>query len=215
MKQKIITQLKTIVYILLPLIGGGWVGVSCSEENNEVNEYENWQQRNDAFFASLEDSLTNCSGTWVKIKSYSKTPEGGKNTEYIYVKKLEDHKATETESPLYNDSVRVSYQGRLMPTKQPLNGTGFEDGKVFDSTVYGKYNVKTNATTRFKGSSLVSGFITALLNMRRGDTWLVYIPYDLAYGSSASGSNIPAYSTLIFKMTLYDFAAEGKALADM
>ena len=61
---------------------------------------------------------------------------------------------------------------------------------------------------------MIPGFTTALLKMKKGDTWLVYIPYALAYGSSASGS-VPAYSTLIFKMTLYDYAAEGVALQNM
>jgi FKBP-type peptidyl-prolyl cis-trans isomerase FklB len=152
----------------------------------------------------------------MKIKSYSKNPSltVGNNTDCIYVRILENHDAVETESPLTNDSVRVSYQGRLMPTKQPINGTSFEDGKVFDSTVYGVYNIKTNATARFKVSAMIPGFTTALLKMKKGDTWLVYIPYALAYGSSASGS-VPAYSTLIFKMTLYDYAAEGVALQNM
>jgi FKBP-type peptidyl-prolyl cis-trans isomerase FklB len=216
MMNRLLKQLKRLVYILLPIIGGGMAGVSCSENDATVNEYENWQARNDAFFASLEDSLANGSGKWMKIKSYSKNPSltVGNNTDCIYVRILENHDAVETESPLTNDSVRVSYQGRLMPTKQPINGTSFEDGKVFDSTVYGVYNIKTNATARFKVSAMIPGFTTALLKMKKGDTWLVYIPYALAYGSSASGS-VPAYSTLIFKMTLYDYAAEGVALQNM
>jgi FKBP-type peptidyl-prolyl cis-trans isomerase FklB len=65
---------------------------------------------------------------------------------------------------------------------------------------------------RFKVSGLVNGFATAMLHMHRGETWLVYIPYSLGYGSSVSNSLIPAYSTLIFKVTLHEFAREGKAL---
>ena len=47
--------------------------------------------------------------------------------------------------------------------------------------------------------------------MHRGDHWLVYIPYALAYGSTKS-ETIPAYSTLIFNLTLIDFAPIGQSL---
>ena len=160
------------------------------------------------FFASCGKDET----PTVDVYENSKTPGSEKSGDCIYVKILEEKKPGETESPMFNDSVRISYEGRLMPTKQPLNGTKFEDGKVFDTTVYGAYDARTNATVRFKVSGLVNGFATAMLHMHRGETWLVYIPYSLGYGSSVSNSLIPAYSTLIFKVTLHEFAREGKAL---
>ena len=46
--------------------------------------------------------------------------------------------------------------------------------------------------------------VARLMRMHRGDRWRVYIPYQLAYGSSAR-SSIPAYSTLIFDLQLEDF----------
>ena len=42
---------------------------------------------------------------------------------------------------------------------------------------------------------------TALQDMHVGDLWEVYIPWNLAYGSSASGST-PKYSDLIFELYL-------------
>lgn len=182
---------------------------ACSETDDEVNDYENWEARNEVFFAALEDSLANGSGTWMKIKNYSKNPSElvGSNLDYIYVKVLKTgyEKASETESPLFNDSVRISYIGRLMPSeKEP-------EGYVFDSTVFGNYDLKTNSTRDFKVSELVGGFVTAMIHMHRFETWQLYIPWKLGYGSSDSGI-IPAYSTLIYTVTLYDFAAEGYAL---
>jgi FKBP-type peptidyl-prolyl cis-trans isomerase FklB len=209
MKDRMLKRLKAVFYILLPLIGGGWAGVSCSEDDATVDEFENWQVRNDIFFASLEDSLANGQGTWKKYKVFSKDPaEGtGAQTDYIYVKVIPTgYETTDTVSPLFNDSVRVSYQGRLIPSDETKN----PGGKIFDGTVYGKYDVRTNATVCFKVSGMLKGFTTALLHMHRGDTWRVYIPYDLGYGSACQTS-IPAYSTLIFDMTLYDIAEEGKA----
>ena len=50
---------------------------------------------------------------------------------------------------------------------------------------------------------VVDGFSTALQNMVEGDRWIVYIPYQLGYGSSEvasiRGTN---YSTMRFDITL-------------
>lgn len=182
--------------------------VACSESDDDPDEYEDWQIRNDIFFASLEDSLAQGNGAWKKLKSFAKNPSTsvGSNTDYIYYKVIKTgYEIADTVSPLYNDSVCVSYVGRQLPT------TSYPEGYIFDSTVFGPYDLKTNATKKFKVSQLVDGFATAMLYMHRYDTWRIYIPYALGYGSTTSGS-IRAYSTLIFDVTLYDFAEEGHAM---
>jgi len=45
--------------------------------------------------------------------------------------------------------------------------------------------------------------------MHKGDHWRVTIPYQLAYGETASGV-IPAYSTLVFDIWLTDFWTKTK-----
>lgn len=206
--------MKNHFIIFLTVMTMGLLGLSsCTEDTGEVDQYANWQERNDQFFATLEDSLANGSGTWKKIKCFSKSADSipGKNTDYIYVKVIPTgFETTDTMRPLFNDSVRVSYQGRIISTEVANSS----DGKIFDGTVYGDYNVKTNATARFKVSGAVLGFTTALLHMHRGDTWRVYIPYALGYGA-ASQTGLPAYSTLIFDMTLYAIAPEGTALPNI
>ncbi len=189
-----------LLALLSPLL------TACSEEDDTVNDYENWEHRNAAFFATLEDSLKNDANSWMKFKSYSKNPADsvGTNYDYIYVRVVKTgyEQTTDTESPMFNDSVAISYEGRLMPSdKEP-------EGYLFDSSVYGSYNLKTNAIRKFIVSGMVDGFTTALLRMHRFDTWRVYIPYTLGYGTVDNGT-IPAYSTLIFTITLYEFAAEG------
>jgi len=214
-KQNILKQLKRVLYILIPLIGGGLVGVSCSEEDNTVDEYANWQERNEAFIVSLAtDSLLspNSNPQWTRIKSYSLDEAvEGNPSDYIYVKIIS--KGTGTESPMYTDSVRVSYEGRLIPTDSyPL-------GYVFDTTAGSTYDPATNATVKFQMvtsggvENLVSGWITALMHMHRGDHWRIFIPYQLGYGNTdKSTSGIPPYSTLIFDLTLVDFAPAGHAM---
>jgi len=65
-------------------------------------------------------------------------------------------------------------------------------------------------TVTLSPSKSVDGFTTAVMNMHIGDRWKVYIPYQLGYGTSTpSNSTIPAYSTLIFDITLVAYSRAG------
>lgn len=180
---------------------------SCGEEDNTVEEYANWQATNDNFFNHLSDSVkalleADPSRTdWKRLKTWSKSDElTGTNADYIivHVEKEGDATTQGTGCPLYTDTVTVSYTGRLLPSPS------YPAGYVFDRTFYGEYDPETSATTDFSVSEVGDGFTTALLNMRRGDRWKVYIPYQLAYRNVDNG-NIPACSTVIFDLILTDF----------
>lgn len=182
---------------------------SCSEEDDTVEEFPNWQARNDAFFNSLTDSVLNllelnpARTDWKRIKSWSKSDSiEGSNSDYIIVKVIEEGDAASA-TPLYTDTVTVHYLGRLLPS------VSYPYGYVFDQSYYGNYYDDVSkplqmAIGNSRGNMLVDGFATALQHMRRGDHWMVYIPYQLGYGSQ-SQTGVPAYSTLIFDLRLVDF----------
>ena len=194
---------------------------SCSESTSSEDEYANWKERNELFLASVvNDSLhsPDSQSQWKRIKCFSldENTEGTIN-DYIYVRVVghasqRDEEVSnasqldETGCPAYTDSVRVSYQGRLIPT------ASYPEGKIFDSTVYGAYNDKTNSSTKFRVASLTAGFSTALQHMHRGDHWRIYVPAALGYGESGSGTSIPGYSVIIFELTLIDFSPVGEAM---
>ena len=185
------------LFTLLPLF------TSCSEEASEEEEYANWKERNEQFLASLvNDSLKQHNWQRIKLFSLDPTTEGAAS-DYIYVKKISYGNGTET--PIYTDSVRVVYQGRIIPSKS------YPKGFVFDGTVFGEYSVKTAYTTRQLVSNTILGYATALQNMHKGDYWRVYIPSELGYGTS-DYSTIPGYSILVFDMTLIDFSPVGEAM---
>lgn len=173
---------------------------SCSEEDSTTDEFANWQERNAAM---TEQWAAN--SMLRKIRVYTQddsTP--GKNSDYIYVQVLES--GDDAESPLYTDTARVAYRGRLIPT------TNYTNGYVFDETYIGDFSWHTAgmSTMSIGGGStgVVSGFATALMNMHKGDRWLVYIPYQLGYNSSSQGS-VTAYSNLIFDIALLDYWHQG------
>lgn len=176
--------------------------VACSEDENIVDEYENWQERNDTYFATLADSLARGRSAWTRLKNFSlDQATEGQQTDYVYMKKLVG--GTGDESPRYTDSVRVAYQGRLIPT------VSHPQGYVFDTTIYGDFDLKTAATAKFLTSGLVDGFATAVMHMHQGERCRIYIPYKLGYNATEK-TGVPAYSTLIFDIALIDFSPAGQ-----
>ena len=83
------------------------------------------------------------------------------------------------------DKVTTHYTGR------------FIDGKVFDSSV------ERGQPATFGVNQVIKGWTEALKLMPEGSKWVLYIPYDLAYGERGQ-SSIPPYSTLIFDIELID-----------
>ena len=183
---------------LLPL--GGIVG-ACSEEDTTEDEFANWQERNEG--TTDRWAVLAGNGTYRKILTYTKdaSAQGLTNSDYIYVEVLENGDATE--SPLYTDTVRVAYRGRLIPS------TSYSEGYVFDQTFLGDFDWKTASVYKTAVSGVVTVFTTALMNMHVGDRWRVYIPYQLGYGTSQQGT-IPAYSNLIFEIALQKFWHPGE-----
>jgi FKBP-type peptidyl-prolyl cis-trans isomerase FklB len=177
----------------------------CSESSSEEDEYANWQERNELYLAAVANDSLKKPG-WLRMKCFSldENTEGAVS-DYVYAKVIASGDET-SERPAYTDSVRVSYQGRLIPT------ASYPEGKVFDGTVYGTYNDKTNSSTKFRVAGLTAGFSTALQHMHRGDHWRIYVPAALGYGESGSGTAIPGHSVIIFELTLIDFSPAGQAL---
>lgn len=178
---------------------------SCSETDDENTEFADWQNRNEAYFMEkytdvLEKKAAGATNVDT-VRCYSKMPGTKVPTGFIIVEKL--NTGTGTVSPIQTDSVRIHYRGYLMPSDSYQ--TKMDDGTIvgyqFDSSWVGDYDLALmNPYTGVTGA-FIDGFTTALLNMRDGDRWRVYIPQQLGYGESAQ-TGIPAFSTLVFDLTL-------------
>lgn len=89
--------------------------------------------------------------------------------------------------PVLGDTVVFDYEGKLTT------------GETFDSS-YERGEPLSGGVSDF-----VPGFTEALLLMRPGDDWIVWLPPELGYGDRESGT-IPANSVLRFRMALRSVA---------
>lgn len=177
--------------------------MSCSETEEETasSEFTNWHSRNDEFMDELVERYKANPTAWVRLKKNLQDkvvvvePDEvtDDDEDYVYAEVLST--GSSTSSILYTDSVRVHYLGHLIPTEKYPNGYIFDQSFSGDS--WADFNERVAVPRKFAVNGMIVGFSTALQKMHVGDTWKVYIPYQLGYGSSDSGV-IPAYSTLIF-----------------
>lgn len=174
---------------------------ACSESDDEENEFADWKARNDSYFNEVYTRAKGTSGEWKTFITWSKNEEmATAASDHIVVQVLEQ--GSGSGSPLYTDSVRIHYSGRLIPS------TSYSNGYEFDKSWTGSFNPVVSKPYTSKVSDFVDGFSTALQHMHIGDHWRVYIPYPLGYGVSDNGI-IPAYSTLVFDLILVAYNHPG------
>ncbi len=176
---------------------------ACSETDTSQEEFADWQQKNETYFKNLYQTAQGNTAKYKIFKNWSFTADKAtKPEDHIVVEVLKS--GTGSGCPLYTDSVAVHYEGRLIPSAT------YSGGYTFNKTWAGDYNLQTMKTVTLSPSKSVDGFTTAVMNMHIGDRWKVYIPYQLGYGTSTpSNSTIPAYSTLIFDITLVAYSRAG------
>ena len=135
--------------------------------------------------------------------------DDGKEQGFFYAQKSAP---TDTASFPKDTTIYINYIGRLL------------NGQVFDTTikdtakVYNIYSSSktyapvvinwaeeaTGITMSSSGSSVIEGFARTLFRMRAYEKGVGYFVSSLGYGSSGSGSQIPAYSPLIFEIEIVD-----------
>ncbi|MAO60695.1 MAG: hypothetical protein CL549_13140 [Alcanivorax sp.] len=89
-------------------------------------------------------------------------------------------------SPDANDAVRVNYAGTLL------------DGTFVESNIAYGEAVQVNMGVALKG------WQKALVHMKEGDKWRLFIPPELAYGEAGIRKKVPPQSTLIYELELVE-----------
>ena len=94
-------------------------------------------------------------------------------------------------SPKGTDTVETNYRGTLI------------NGMEFDSSY------KRGKTAVFPVTGVIAGWTEALLLMKVGDKWQLFVPPELAYGERGAGP-IGPNSTLIFDVELLSIKSESE-----
>jgi FKBP-type peptidyl-prolyl cis-trans isomerase FklB len=95
-------------------------------------------------------------------------------------------------NPKATDEVVAHYRGTL------INGTEFDS------------SYKRNEPATFKLDKVIKGWTEALLMMKEGAKWQIFIPSNLAYGENGAGP-IEPNATLIFDIELIKISADTAA----
>ncbi len=101
--------------------------------------------------------------------------------------KILEH-GTGTKHPTATSNVKVHYEGSLI------------DGTVFDSSL------RRGEPITFRLNQVIKGWTEGVQLMVTGDEYMLYLPYQLAYGENGAGGMIPPYATLIFKIKLLEIS---------
>lgn len=213
--------MKRIFYALAVLVCMMAMVSSCEETVNDNDEYANWKSRNEAAFDTCMNTakreIAAARATygdnwqehcrWRILTSYlvpnSAVPQ---KADSMCVEIIESGNGSG--SPLYTDSVRVNYYGRAIPTASYPEGFMF-DHSGLSSKVEDIFDAAYARPSTFYVGNVVVGFTTALQQMRIGDRWKLYLPWQLAYGSQSPMTRVPAYSMLTFEVQLKAYYRAG------
>lgn len=205
-----------MVLALLPFSVG--LFTAC-DEVEEVSKYDNWAARNTAFIDSIASLvgdrivLLNTPGSVVdayeegQMFAIQTTSGTDQEAAYVYCKKLT--KNVEGRRPYYAETVETYYYG--------TNILGEEFDGNFDgysATDQGSLDGADRMPTAFDApatfsvdDNIISGWTWPLQYMHVGERWMLYVPYQSAYGTSGSGT-ILGYSALTFDLLLSDVVDE-------
>ena len=200
--------MKRILFLLTGLI----LLVACQENVEPKDpEFDNWKARNEAAFKTQLNVAWEANCDYRLMRKFSLTGESQvKYRDTLCVQILE--RGTGSGSPYFTDTVRINYTVRLMPTTQhpegklmAHSGQSVNPADIFSPT--------TSAPAKFGVGYWRAAVATALMKMRIGDHWRLYIPADLAYFPSNYGK-LPAGSMLIMEIQLKGYYRIGTKPGD-
>lgn len=186
--------MKKSLWLLFAAVIASCLFAAC-DETADVNEYANWRERNQRFIDSIAAvAEDNADGNWRIYKSYTLPPDNP--NELVQMKNVNDYvychieqSGTGATLPIYTDSIRANYRMWLI------------NNELIDQSFRGEFNPSFSVPAKFAMNGTITGWTTAMQQMHVGDSWTIYIPYTLGYGTTPSGT-IPAYSALKYWVNL-------------
>lgn len=181
---------KKVYLFSLVLLALAFTG--CSE-TEEVNRYDNWRARSEAFIDSIATVCNSDANKTLpdkdpkKIHAYQDMTNG----QWIYVKKLSKDENSSNESPVHTSKVSAYYR------------MSYFNGDVVQQNFSGTEPGEFDSPAEFTLNSLITGWTYSLIHMTEGEFWTIYIPHQSGYGSgTGNDGSLQPYSALIYNVKL-------------
>ena len=167
---------------------------ACSE-TEETGRYDNWRARSEAFIDSIANVYAgqqngSITVTDEKEKLYPFTDLT--NGQTIYAKKrISRDGVKDDDKPVYTSKVSAYYR------------MSYFNGDVVQQTFTGAEPTEFDSPAEFSLDGVISGWSYALVEMKVGDFWTLYIPYQSGYGSgTGNDGSLQPYSALVYNVKL-------------
>jgi hypothetical protein len=206
---KILTHL-----LLLLVVAPAMTGCNGSDNSVDYTEYYSWRDRNNVFMDRLRTSVgASGAATYFADSVRSLSEPYSYYPTYYHVLEAADEETLRAKNrwftPFYTSTLKTHYT--LYNTKSVLNRLDnidltdkeaveavFTDGKT--ETIQ---ECEIEFYESFTPASVIVGWGDVLQQMHEGDSWIVAIPWYLAYGQKGS-TNIDPYSDLFFHIQLVE-----------
>ncbi len=206
---------KILTYLLLLLVTvSAMMGCSGSDNSTDYTPYYTWRDRNNAFMARLQSSAqTSGAATYFADSVKSEAEPYSLYPTFYHVQEAANEDSLRGIgrwfSPFYTSTLKVHYT--LFDTKSVLDRldllelTDLEavDDVFTDGLTETLQEREIEFYESFTPASVITGWGDVLQQMHEGDSWIVAIPWFLAYGQSGS-TNIDPYSDLFFHIKLVE-----------
>lgn len=211
--------MKKLLYILFAL-GAGLFIAACSnvdEDKVDYSKYYEWRDKNNEIMYRItqyQKSMGQNAYFGDSIRSLSE-PLSYKCFYRVISSANKDslEKIGKWYTPFYTSTLKMHYtlyDPKSVMKKLPIDDASFNDSAVMDRIFFDGNNKADTIESKqveffedFTCASVITGWGDVLQHMHIGDSWLVCIPWYLAYGQ-AGNSNIDPYSNLYFRMQLVD-----------
>ena len=155
---------------------------SCDDDDNKSawEQYADWREENQQW-VTQQAALRDPSGNLL-FTAY--TPTWAPSST-VYIRFLNDTTQTRDNlRPYYTSTTTVNYTVHL------YNGTRVDSA--------------ANYTGSLNNQGLIDGWSMAITQMHVGDSIEAIMPYNIAYGVSGMGNDVPPFSALRFNIRLTD-----------
>lgn len=127
-----------------------------------------------------------------------------KNQNWLYLKSCEYDVVTLPSGLMYKELTSMYFGKRPVAKSSCIchYAGSFIDGTIFDSSY------KRNTPVTFVTNQVIAGWSEALMLMKEGEKWELYIPSDLAYGENGQDGIIPGNTPLQFTIELLEVIGE-------